>query len=152
MIYAITGENIYNWPYGHSTIFDTINLPDLQQKFPLGAQYGTIKTGFNSDGKQTAKSTNLGEYGGNSEVTLSVETMPSHNHDVKVLDNNTTPKKIEDIYRGGGKNSIDDKRNITEIDGHWKNNTKLIADNSGGSKAHNNMPPFLAINFIIKYK
>ena len=114
-----------------------VNLPNLQQKFPLGAQSGkTINTGFDGNGKQDTKSTNLGQYGGDSEVTLSVKTMPSHNHTLtSVVSMAGTKGNPNFVYNGGNDKNAD-----------------ITLNKTGGDKAHNNMPPFLAINFIIKYK
>lgn len=135
LIYAITGENLEQWPYTHSTI-DSINLPNLQQRFPLGAKTnGKINTGYDN-GEQTTKSTTLGVADGDSEVKLSVETMPSHNH--------TLSRNISKAGTQGEPNFV--------YDGADKQYVEITSNNTGDSKAHNNMPPFLAINFIIKYK
>lgn len=125
-------NNVHNMKGNH------VNLPNLQQRFPLGAKTGgTIKTGFDNIGNQTTKSTNLGVAGGNSEVKLSVKTMPSHNHTLSrnMLSAAGTKGDANFVYNGSNEIGA----NITLKD-------------SGGGLAHDNMPPFLAINFIIKYK
>ena len=114
-----------------------VNLPNLQQRFPLGAKNGTISTGYDSNGEQTTKSTKLGVAGGNSEVKLSVKTMPSHNHTLSrnMLSAAGTKGDANFVYNGSNEIGAD-----------------ITLKDSGGDLAHNNMPPFLAINFIIKYK
>lgn len=74
-----------------------------------------------------------GTTGGEAEVTLTVEQMPSHNH--KFSDNNSTD------YRWSGEN------------GGWANfrcgsssvvGSGIATKSTGGSQPHNNMMPYLA--------
>ena len=58
--------------------------------------------------------------------------MPSHSHAIK-LDNGNDGGVAKNA--GTGSSQSNDYTQYT-----------------GGNQAHNNMPPFLAINFIIKYK
>lgn len=108
--------------YGAGDGSTTFNLPDLRDKVPIGA------------------STNyaLGSTGGEATHTLTTAEMPSHGHiasDVSVLYWGTT-----------GSNSVTFQSN-----GGWKYNTLLsgVIGNTGGGGAHNNMQPYLAINYII---
>jgi microcystin-dependent protein len=118
----------------------SILMPDLQQKFPLGAVPGKI--GSDPDGNGYA--TDLGKIGGEDMHILTPNEMPEHNHTFnvqswgystagndRVLTNNNDKGTNEEISASTGYPSI---------------------SNTGGNQSHNNIPPFLAINFIIKYK
>lgn len=120
-----------------------IKLPDLQQKFPLGVLTdGTI--GKRGTGETVVGwSTSLGASGGTPVQTLSTYEMPSHTHK---------------ILQGGSSSDPDDGVSFTENNIGYKlqgdttsTDPKPIIETVGQSQPHNNIPPFLAINFIIKY-
>lgn len=125
-----------------------VSLPNLQQKFPLGAKQGaTMSTGYNSANTQTYVYTSIGSTGGTSEVQLSRNTMPEHNHD-------------QYISYSGNLSSLDDGQEQaggiivrkTGINTYASRTDTTYIKNTGFGHPHNNMPPFLAINFIIKYR
>jgi microcystin-dependent protein len=138
--YTIQDEQGTVFTDSEYTKYTVRELPDLQQKFPLGAKQGkTIST----------YSTNLGYTGGEDMHTLTINEMPSHNHEIfnkdgsgysgagfDYLSQTVSPAGWTGGYteNGGGDGDVD-----------WLNTT-------GGNQSHNNIPPFLAINFIIKYK
>jgi microcystin-dependent protein len=81
------------------------------------------------------KNRKLNSTGGAENVTLSVSQIPSHSHNLKV---------------GKG----DGHTNVGYVD-QW--DTKIIIgskpgyiSNTGGGKPHENMPPYTALNFIMK--
>ena len=112
-------------------------LPDLQQRFPLGAKEG------GSIGKQgtgdtvTGWPTSLAATGGTSGQTLSVNEMPSHNHGLDIDDGSETVKNPHTQYT------------VTDTSGKVNG---VYTNDTGSNVPHNNIPPYLAINFIIKYK
>ena len=69
-----------------------------------------------------------GETGGESEVKLTVDQMPSHSHGVN----------FDQIWSWGGTTSL-----ATTKDGPYAG-VGYIRD-AGGSQPHNNMPPYLAV-------
>jgi microcystin-dependent protein len=104
----------------------TFALPNLNGRVPVHPGNGIV----------------LGEEGGSASVTLLVSEIPAHNHIVAAFNaggNNGNPtdgfpaKSSEDIY-----NSTADATMAT-----------AMIQPTGGSQPHNNMQPYLGINFII---
>lgn len=90
----------------------------------------------------------LGERGGVETVTLTEAQMPNHNHSLRA---NT-------VGRGGGSRSpannslANVQGGFAYVAGSDTNLTNLhesTLPTSGGSQAHNNMQPYLTLNFII---
>jgi len=103
----------------------TFNVPDLRDRFPLGDRDQGQSDASRVDNFNTA----LGDSGGSDEHQLTVAEMPSHSHGLD-LDSN--------YERNGGNTSSDTGGNDTQT------------SSTGGDQPHNNMPPFLALNYIIK--
>lgn len=110
----------------------TFALPDLRGRLPMHAGHGP---GL-SDRR-------LGARGGAENVTLTVSEIPSHNHTLGASNspaadtapgNNLLAENRRDAYVGGAPN--------TTMNG-------AAIGNAGGSQPHNNMPPFLAVYYII---
>jgi microcystin-dependent protein len=80
-------------------------------------------------------------------VTLSEAGMPSHNHTFRASGENGdqgsfTGSSALARSRGGNLYQTDTSSNLVDTD------ARALPD-TGGSQAHDNMQPFLAINFII---
>jgi microcystin-dependent protein len=110
----------------------TFCLPDLRSRTPMDF------------GPQTS----LGEPGGVEQVTLLVTEMPMHTHAMNV--NNSLATAIPaaaNVFAGA-------KSGTTAISGYASNpgNTTLAPQTvsmNGGSTAHSNIQPYLAVNFCI---
>ncbi|MCB1584352.1 MAG: tail fiber protein [Marinicella sp.] len=112
----------------------TTALPDLQGRAPMHPGRGPGLT-----------DRRLGQRGGTETVTLSEAQMPNHTHTLRATTNpatSHTPSSAGSLSRSVG--------------GYAYNNSMpnepLIADaitQGGGSQAHNNMQPYIAINYII---
>ena len=114
-------------PNGWALCDGTKGTPDLRSRFIVGA--GT--PGASLAAGLTVKQVN--DISGTETVTLTVEQMPTHTHG----------------YRGDRSSNIGDSH-------EWEWNSGSHQDNSeqtnatGGSKPHNNMPPYYALAYIMK--
>jgi len=113
--------------FGNGDGSTTFNLPDLRDRFPLGDN----SNGGGDAGRVDNFNTNVGDDGGSAEHQLTEAEMPSHNH--KYGDVDTTSETSADAVAS----AFSIARNHT-------------TSSTGGDQAHNNMPPFLAVSFIIK--
>ena len=117
----------------------SFSVPDLRHKTVTGADYGP-RAKISSSYPYA-----LGATGGHENVTLSINQIPAHHH----VQNETTSSLT---VRGGrsrfstisGNNSAN-LRNGFQV--RWSGTPTAPA---GGGQAHPNMPPYMALNFIIK--
>nr|WP_260625903.1 tail fiber protein [Hymenobacter sediminicola] len=114
----------------------TFALPDLRGRFPMHA-------GFSAGPGLTQR--NLGEAAGAEAVTLLATQMPAHNHPL------TTTTAPGTSASPDGTLLANDGRGGTQYAAGTAN--AALAPQSvgiaGGNQPHNNMPPYLAINFCI---
>jgi microcystin-dependent protein len=110
----------------------TTALPDMQGRAPMHPGRGPGLT-----------EKRLGERGGVEQVTLSEAQMPNHNHSLIGDDNDGDTTNPQNAAVGSG-NQLFTAPGAATIP---------MASESlpmgGGSQPHNNMQPYLAINFII---
>lgn len=114
----------------------TTALPNLQGRAPMHPGRGPGLT-----------SRRLGEKLGTETVALSEAQIPNHSHSFRVHAGGSTPV---------GPSAAASVANSRTIDA-WQTNTtaNLVSmapeslSNSGGGQFHNNLQPFLAMNFII---
>jgi microcystin-dependent protein len=85
---------------------------------------------------------NLGEAAGSTSVTVNIQQLPTHMHTVLV--NSTTANSANPInnFLGNANNMYAAPQNLTTM------NPGTITS-VGGSQPHNNMMPYLVLNFII---
>lgn len=101
----------------------TITLPDLRQKIPVGVGANTANHTFS-----------LGAVGGEEMHSLSESEMPSHVH------------SYTDSTAGGGGLAAANGDNGNRSNYDQTKNTS----STGGNLPHNNMQPYVALNYIIK--
>lgn len=113
----------------------TFALPDLRGRVPLNQGQGPGLSNYL-----------IGQSSGSETVTLTVSQMPAHNHLV------TCSTNVGNV--GSPANAIPGAENVAGAD-IWSNaapnatmNPQMIGA-SGGSQPHNNMQPYLAINWCI---
>jgi microcystin-dependent protein len=104
----------------------TFGLPNLQGCVPI----------HSGDGFQ------LGTKGGASSVTLSQQEMPQHLHFVNATSANGSQAGLSNAYLASFNNGYTPPANLTTI------NAGTVPP-VGGSQPHNNMMPYLVINFCI---
>lgn len=122
-----------------------VRLPDLRQRFPLGSddrQSTTFKEQNKTDGIEKFYDVTLGSIGGDSKHELTIEEIPAHTH--------TLSRNKKSLAGTSGDPSF-------VYDGGSLTDANITLSYTGGSEdygtfKHSNVPPFLAINFIIKYK
>jgi len=121
----------------------TFALPDLRGRFPI--HLGTSSTGTNYT---------IGEKAGVEQVTLNVTQIPVHSHPVIADGNNATTGDPTNAYYANssptdaftvptGPNSINPAAP------RLKNFNAAVLPSQGGSQPHDNMQPFLVVNYII---
>ena len=119
--------NAIGTAYGAGDGSTTFNLPNLNGRVPVG-----------QDSNDTDFDT-LGETGGEKTHTLTINEMPSHTHTPSVVINANSQG-----YTAGSNWS----------EGIYTRSTSgvsLALNNTGGSQPHNNVQPYLVVNYIIKY-
>jgi len=136
LLYAAIGD-----AWGTASANTKFKLPDLKGRFPVGV--GSVNAGDSSAesywGGTAAGSVNapLGQRAGEAWHTLKESQIPSHYHK---------------ISSGWSSASGTDRITFGQVSGTYQTagsgNVQFI-QNTGGGGAHNNMPPFAAVNFII---
>ena len=118
--------------YGGSGLF--FNVPDLRGRVAVGSGQGSALT-----------SRALASFGGDETHTLSVGEMPSHAHSSNAI-GGTIGLIIAD-----GNNTATTTDSTTIEPNVYMAPQALTINASGGGLAHNNMQPFLVLNYLIKY-
>lgn len=78
----------------------------------------------------------VGDTGGSETVTLTVNQMPSHRHQVatRMYNGVDSNKSVGFVVDDGG------------LFNYYDANRSVYTKNVGGGRAHNNMPPYLSVN------
>lgn len=118
-------------------------LPGPIQAYQVGSIYMSISYGFDPNNSfggtwtkiaegqcliQAGNTYALGSTGGEETHRLTVNEMPSHNHKVDLVNNVNSGTEGHSSYWG------------------HLGTTKFNTNSVGGNAAHNNMPPYLAVN------
>ncbi len=111
----------------------TFALPDLRGRVPIGFGQGT---GLSNHA--------LGQSGGEETHLLSTNEMPSHNHSAAADNGNGTSATPVGNFPAINNEGIQHYA----ATGSGAMNAAAIG-NTGGGQSHNNMQPYLAINYII---
>lgn len=116
----------------------TFALPDMRGRVPVGQDAG--QTEFDM----------MGEKGGAKTHTLTVDQIPSHNHAapsgyfyVETNNGNMRKSAVNTQAGSSGENGVWRQR-IAESSG------ALPTASAGGGAAHNNLQPYIVLNYIIK--
>lgn len=120
--------------YGAGDGSTTFNVPNLKGRVPVGrdAAQGEFDT--------------LGETGGAKTHTLSESEMPSHTHTQNSHSHGNSAVGYS-IGAGSGGFQTTGSQTVS-----WNtNSTTATNQNTGGNGAHNNLQPYMALNYIIKH-
>ena len=124
------GQDITGTPL--ATVLGSNNAPNLQNRFPFGA--GSLFS--------------LEETGGRQAITLTEANIPEHNHDSGTL---KTTYNYKSNNSSAGSSSNKDGSDVQFYDGNAiTGNTGNWGGFNGSTKSFEILPPFLALNFIIK--
>lgn len=110
----------------------TFGLPDLRGRVPL--HFGSGHS--------------LGERAGQEAHTLTISEMPTHNHPVNVYDNSNVDSNGTSAAGAFYARTADASTLYSSGNANNAMNPGVIG-NTGGSQAHENRQPFLALNFCI---
>lgn len=127
----------------------TFGLPDFRGRAAVGAQGGVAGPGL------TARQ--LGSVGGSANVTLVTANLPSHQHSINAWDTPATTSSPNGkvLARPGLANpsSPEVGNSLFYLSNQVTGNTPALPANtltdSGGSQSHNNLMPYLAVNYLI---
>jgi microcystin-dependent protein len=133
---------IIGYTYGGSS--SNFYVPDLRGRIPVGTTAGLTLPANNN---VTSKS--IGSTGGEEQHQLTIDEMPSHNHDV------TDPGHTHSYTAPGGSDTYDvelaNQSCGTQGSTTSSSTTGISIQNRGGDQPHNNMQPYLTVCYIIKY-
>lgn len=126
--------SILGTTYGGNGV-TTFALPDLRGRVPLSSGSGPGLSSYP-----------LGESGGTETVTLTSKEMPSHSHTVNAVSSDGNQGNPSNALPAGESSTKGDLWSTASAD--ITMNASMVA-NTGGSFPHNNLQPFLALNYII---
>ncbi|MDE4135067.1 tail fiber protein [Phaeobacter sp. QD34_3] len=111
----------------------TFALPDMRGRLPVHAGSGP--------GLSPRR---LGAKSGSENVTLTVNQLPSHSHEFHASTAVATLENPQNhlVAEGVGVN-------FYEADNQNTNMASAMTGNTGGSRSHTNLMPFLCVNFIV---
>jgi microcystin-dependent protein len=113
----------------------TFGLPDLRGRVPVHAGTGP-----------GLSARRLGERGGTERVTLTVNELPGHGHELRAVaaaGAQATPSGAHIANSAGGSPFVSPAQSSTVA------MNANVVQSTGGSQAHNNMMPSLCVNYII---
>ena len=115
----------------------TFNLPNLASRLPIHMGTGPDGTTYQ-----------IGEMAGTEQETLTVQQIPNHTHAMMCHDGQGA------VTTTNPQNAIAAPADLSQYstlgsDGSQMGNPATMSDISGGSQPHENLQPFLCINFII---
>ena len=105
---------------------ETFNLPNLASRIPVH-----VGSGYS-----------LGQMGGVESVTLNRNQIPSHTHQPMAASVATTPSPSNGSWASYANMEYNSTTPVTPMDPN-------ALKQAGGNQPHDNMSPFLAVNFII---
>lgn len=115
----------------------TFGLPDLRGRAPLSAGQGPGLSNYD-----------LGQAGGSETDTLSINEIPAHNHPLGAYNNKADQSNPTGNVNAIVVDSSNGTANAYAASANATMNANAVGQ-SGGSQPHNNMQPYLTLNYII---
>ena len=115
----------------------TFALPDLRGRAPLSSGQGPGLSDYD-----------LGQSGGTETVTLTTNEIPAHNHSVGAFNNKGDQSNPTNNVNAIVVDSSNGTANAYAASANATMNNGAVGS-TGGSQPHNNMQPYLTLNFII---
>ncbi len=132
-LYNAIGDT-YHFIGNHQDV-QTFMLPDLRGRTIIGVGTGRVYPG----GSSYLTQRELGDAGGEENHTLTSNEMPSHSHTIPTM-------------AGDDLNFTNVTGQVPAADSNPTQNVKSVSSGlTGGGQSHNNMQPFFALNYLIKY-
>lgn len=121
----------------------TFALPNMQSRVPIHQGQGTGLSPYS-----------IGQIGGSEGITLQVSQIPAHNHLMNINSTNATQTVPTNNILGVTNNNVTDPRNPVPYPTYSNAaGTGTLAATAitmtGGSTPHQNIQPYLVVNFII---
>ncbi len=127
---------INNIPTGWALCDGTNGTPDLSGKFMVG--YDPDDSDYD----------NLGDEGGEKEVTLTVDQLASHSHGNRVFTSSENSQSASGTYPAGRNFASSAFRGLRNTTTNRTNTNEIVA--TGGNQPHENRPPYFVIAYIMK--
>ena len=115
----------------------SFGLPDLRGRVPM--HFG------NGPGLSSRQ---IGQRSGQERVTLTLSEMPNHNHNARLQAENRNGNSDDPTNNMLAK-STGTFRSQVAADDVPMNPASVVSDNVGGSQSHDNMQPYLVLNYQI---
>lgn len=112
----------------------TFALPNLQSRVPVHQGSGMV----------------FGQLGGQETVNLTVQQIPAHNHPLLATNGAATTGQLQGAVLATAANSGNSVYNAITPAPSAAMNAKALSQ-TGGSQPHNNLQPYLALNWIISF-
>ena len=131
----LAGKEFYEYVRTEGAVLFSFN-PDFSPAARYGGSWENITDRFliGAGGSYA-----LGSTGGEANVTLTVEQMPSHSH-IRDIENNILTPNPPATGTGAWSPCCVNTGNVAN------DNHQVETRNTGGGRAHNNIPPYLAAN------
>jgi microcystin-dependent protein len=128
--------NAIGTTYGGTNLTDYFNIPNLNKRVIVGA--------ITDDNDVSYNSYKLAGTGGEEKHTLTTAEMPSHTH-------TTNPGEGYGLINYNNANTMNSSVNDGLEPNLYTSPNTLTINPQGGGHSHNNMQPFIALYYLIKY-